>query len=158
MSTNTNVHEEDDANYDTYHYNAQESYSFTAGSEEPAPPKISSICDICMDRPKDATLVCGHSNMDMVAGSEEPVPPKISSSCDICMDRPRDATLVCGHRMVRFSGHRSQQSMSLFNLPRKSITTFVLSVQNESEGKSNPKPPRTNKLKEKYNFKERNLN
>ena len=23
-------------------------------------PKISRICDICMDRPKDATLVCGH--------------------------------------------------------------------------------------------------
>lgn len=24
------------------------------------PPVISGICDICMDRPKDATLVCGH--------------------------------------------------------------------------------------------------
>ena len=30
------------------------------GGEEPAPPKISTVCDICMDRPKDATLVCGH--------------------------------------------------------------------------------------------------
>ena len=25
-----------------------------------APQKISPTCDICMDRPKDATLVCGH--------------------------------------------------------------------------------------------------
>lgn len=33
----------------------------TAGStEDQAPPKTSSVCDICMDRPKDATLVCGH--------------------------------------------------------------------------------------------------
>lgn len=24
------------------------------------PPVVSSLCDICMDRPKDATLVCGH--------------------------------------------------------------------------------------------------
>ena len=28
--------------------------------EAPDPPKLSSTCDICMDRPKDATLVCGH--------------------------------------------------------------------------------------------------
>lgn len=28
--------------------------------EDPDPPKFSSTCDICMDRPKDATLVCGH--------------------------------------------------------------------------------------------------
>ncbi|XP_078383061.1 uncharacterized protein LOC144665660 isoform X4 [Oculina patagonica] len=34
--------------------------STAGGSEEPAPPKFSSVCDICMDRPKDATLVCGH--------------------------------------------------------------------------------------------------
>ena len=29
-------------------------------TEDPDPPKLSSMCDICMDRPKDATLVCGH--------------------------------------------------------------------------------------------------
>jgi len=28
--------------------------------EPPEPPKLSNTCDICMDRPKDATLVCGH--------------------------------------------------------------------------------------------------
>ena len=28
--------------------------------EDPDPPKLSNTCDICMDRPKDATLVCGH--------------------------------------------------------------------------------------------------
>lgn len=30
-------------------------------TEDPTPPPVvSSLCDICMDRPKDATLVCGH--------------------------------------------------------------------------------------------------
>ena len=33
----------------------------TGDGEDPTPPPaISAVCDICMDRPKDATLVCGH--------------------------------------------------------------------------------------------------
>ena len=33
----------------------------TGDGEDPTPPPaMSAVCDICMDRPKDATLVCGH--------------------------------------------------------------------------------------------------
>lgn len=33
----------------------------TRDGEDPTPPPtMSGVCDICMDRPKDATLVCGH--------------------------------------------------------------------------------------------------
>lgn len=68
------TNEEDDDSFYTQHdgkvvIEEQHNYSSlsplilekTSGStKDPDPPKLSSICDICMDRPKDATLVCGH--------------------------------------------------------------------------------------------------